>query len=33
VDYAHDEMAMSPEQEVEPLKYVFSTAARDMLFF
>jgi len=23
VDYAHDETAMSPEQEVEPVKYVF----------
>ena len=33
VDYAHDEMAMSPEQEVETLKYVFSNSARNMLVF
>jgi hypothetical protein len=33
VDYAHDEMAMSPEQEVEPVKYVFSTCAQYLLVF
>lgn len=33
VDYAHDEMAMSPEQEVEPVKYVFCTTARNLLVF
>lgn len=33
VDYGHDEMAMSPEQEVELVKYVFSTTARSLLVF
>jgi hypothetical protein len=33
VDYAHDEMAMSPEHEVEPVKYVLITAALYLLVF
>jgi hypothetical protein len=33
VDYAHDEMAMSPEKEVEPVKYVFSICAPYLLVF
>jgi hypothetical protein len=33
VDYAHDETAMSPEQEVESVKYVFSYTFRNLLGF
>lgn len=33
VDYAHDEMAMSPEQEVELVKYVFTAAVQNLLVF